>query len=118
MKKKSILFGTVFSLSLLLTSWTIAKNEDSAVHISDFNCGVLDGGKGFFLTDKSKSVVTPSGNQMLSCKASGVPNKTEKTVKWNFENTKYVCRVMGKITKDWDEVVTPSGQVSLMCKIN
>lgn len=118
MKKKNIILGAMLSLTLLLTSWTIAKQEDGAVQINDFTCKLFDGERKPFFTDKSKTVITPSENRMLSCKASDVPNKTGKTVKWNYENTKLGCRIFGKITKDWDEVLTPNGNASFMCKIN
>lgn len=37
---------------------------------------------------------------------------------FNFENTGSVCNVGGILTTDWQQIVSPSGRVHLVCKVH
>ncbi len=85
-----------------------------ATVIKDFDCGVIDGDGGFFLTDASLTVITSSGNSILKCSAKGVPNSTGQAVQYDdFE-----CGTFIGTTFDSHETVSASGNVTLTCKVH
>jgi predicted small secreted protein len=117
MKKVSILFTVFAACSLFLISWKTASNTEGAVHINDFGCGVFDGNGNIVLVT-GDVVITPSGKTNFKCKGSGVPNSTGSAVIWNFENKGVLCNTFSGATEDWQEVVSTSGNVTLICKVH
>ena len=121
MIKKIALAGIVFAIAavVVVAVGTQSAKAQSAVVIKDIGCGLLDGNGAFVFTSESQAVSTDSGNSKITCKAQVTPSATEKgAVKWNFENTGFLCSTSFGTTQDWQEVVTPSGQASLVCHIN
>jgi hypothetical protein len=80
-----------------------------AVVLKDFGCGIFTvPGGGTVISDRSHSVVTPSGNANLVCHAE-LPAGAPETI--TFES---VCFTFGGVTTGHN-VVTKSGQVHLTC---
>ena len=86
---------------------------DPAVVINGFTCGVIDGDGGFFVTDQTHTVITSSGNSVLKCHASGVPNSTGSAV----NRSGFLCGTALGLTTDSHETVSASGEVDLTCKV-
>ena len=117
MKKVSILLTAVAAVSFLLISWSASKTTYSpAIHISGFGCGMLDGDGGGVAADRSRVVITSSGNANLKCSVSGVANSTGSAVHWDFDNTGFLCGTTVGLTEQWKETVSASGNATLTCK--
>ena len=121
----------IFFLAILALNTSVgkeapvrAKTVNSALVIKDATCAMLDGdGKPQYITENTPdfhAVITKdNGNIMATCKGKVTPSSTQKgAIRWNFENTGYPCALGGyepKYSKNWSEVVTPSGNATLKC---
>ena len=100
-------------------------NASRAVVNRETGCTVLDGDGNEVTGDKSLVVQTNNDNNCnvtFTCKASGVPNTTGGTVKWNFNNTDLPCDTTVEDTEIWQETLTYSsktrtGNASLICHV-
>ncbi len=93
-------------------------SSGGATVIKDFGCwlGPAEWGGPFPLyTDDTQSVITPSGNTMLSCKFE-IPDGFEppKAVR----NSGFLCNTFMGPTNDSEAVATPGGNASLSCTIH
>lgn len=113
----AISFGTLFPS--LGSGIALA---DGALVIQGTQCRVLDGDGRLVLVDgRSQSVITPdpSGVVKLVCHVDDVtPPASGHAEEWNFENTRIMCSNGFGRTRDWREVITPSGHATLTCFIN
>lgn len=106
----------LLSILTVLALAPLANAAESAIHISDFGCGMIDGNGNYFVTTLSAVVITPSGNANLKCqKKVAVPNSTGRAVVWNYDNTGMMCATNAGLTKDWQETVSASGMATLTC---
>jgi hypothetical protein len=119
---KTAFLGILIVVFIALAAVVRINAQNSAIVIhSDEQCAVFDGNMNIFTTEGYKAVVTKSanGNLTLTCKAEGVPNDTGKVLKYSFENTNIPCVFLTEdgvqITKDWKEVLSPSGHASYIC---
>ncbi|MGH7948124.1 MAG: hypothetical protein ACREQF_02740 [Candidatus Binataceae bacterium] len=89
-----------------------------ATVINDAGCLMVDGNNNpVVVTFDSLAVGTASDNcnSTIQCKASGVtPSSTGRTVKF----TDFLCSTTFGLTTRTQEVVTKSGQASLVCHVN
>jgi hypothetical protein len=124
----------VFLLAVLLSNilgvkkTSVKASAQVYVIISDGACMLVDGnGVQQMLPPgnpvKFHQVITKDdeGNVNATCKGDVEPSKTKKSaVHWNFENTGYTCFIGGQYpglpTTDWQEVVTPKGNATLICQ--
>ncbi len=115
---------------MLVSTRSSAKADSPAVVITDFGCTFLNGNGFLAFASDSQIVVTESGNSKLTCTGQVTPSATAQgAVHWNFDNTGLLCSIPRglflhhhrpplPLTRDWEEVVTPSGQATLSCHIN
>jgi hypothetical protein len=108
-----LVFGGVFALS----GFT-ADDNNAAVVIKDTGCTVLNGDGGAEFVEGRITVMNNGGVTNFICKGKGVPNSTGQAVKFNFENTGFLCNTSGGVTDDWQNVVSASGNVTLHCKVH
>lgn len=105
--------------SILMLGASVAFAEPAVV-ITDFNCGFLDGdGYPFSTTDTQVTRAgSASGNAVLKCRATGVPNEDRTTVKYDAVSTGMPCfsSVLSEITYDWKLVIDPEGDAVMTCK--
>ncbi len=92
-----------------------------AVVVHDTGCGVFDAsGNLVFLSEGAKLSVgtanTNSCNATINCKAS-ISNPTKKTIKFDSTSTGLPCGTINGLTEDWQEVISASGQLSLVCHL-
>lgn len=113
MKRVSIFLTAIIAVSFLLVSWSASKTFEPAAHISDFNCLVPDGDGGLFLTDRSQTIITSSGNGNMRCQATGVPNSTGKAV----VTSGFGCNTQAGFTTQTHATVSASGNATLQCKV-
>lgn len=78
---------------------------------------MLDGDGNLVVTSGSISVKTHGGTTTFVYKAKGVPNSTGRAVIYNYENTGLLCGTALGLTKDWQNTVSASGNVTLVCKL-
>ena len=105
---------------LLSLSLSTVAFADGAVHISKFDCGVLDGQKALVITKDSKVTITPpvAGVTILKCMAHKIANSTGHSVQWTKANTGLMCNTQMGTTDDWHETVSSSGHAMLTCKVH
>ena len=108
--------------SILMLSASVAFAEPAVV-ITDFNCGFMDGdGNSFSTTDTQITKASnPSGNAVLKCRATGVPNDTGTTVKYDAVSTGQPCfstklSLNPEYTWDWKLVIDTDGDAVMTCK--
>lgn len=92
-----------------------ADASEQAIQVKGSMCGVMDGDGAFHLSTSSQSVSNSGGNAMHRCSAKDVPNSTGRVVRWNYENTGMMCWTSQGPTQHWQEVVSASGQATLVC---
>jgi len=119
---KSVLasFAILLAVGAITLVAPSLANAEAAVVVTDAGCGMLDGDGNFVASESSLSVTTNSANcnGTLTCKAKGVTNTAGTTVKFNFASTDLLCSTPAGLTEQWQEVVTKSGQASLVCHVN
>lgn len=119
---KPIFIGILIVIFLALTAVVRINAQNAAIVIhSDEKCAVFDSNMNIFTTNGYKAVITESknGNLTLTCKADGVPNDTNRVVKYDFGNTGIPCVFKTdegvQITENWKEVLSPSGHATYIC---
>lgn len=113
---------TLMAVASLVASSSVfvATNAGAsgAVVIKHRRCTLVASNGSFFSTKgKVQAVQSPSGNSKLTCHAvqpSRVPGP-DRAVQFNYQNTGFTCFTFFDSTKDWKEVVTPSGHATLVC---
>lgn len=99
----------------------VASADSAALVIDGRLCGLLDGNGKIVLTNSSHSVVTQSanGNRVLKCSVKGVAS-TGRAVHFDFNNTGLKCDVgilEIKLTANWHNKVSKSGNATLTCLV-
>jgi len=137
-KKIALVYGVAIVLLavaavMVVSTRSSAKADSPAVVITDPSCDFLDGNGSFALASDSQAVITDSGNSKITCTGQVTLSSTAQgAVHWNFDNTGLLCSTSSgllppphhhhgpppPLTRDWEEVVTPSGQAKLSCHIN
>ena len=119
--KRAVCFLTLaiglVGLIVLSPQATLAQNNRAFV-INDLGCAVPDGSGAPFATTDSHFVLafSANGSTLAQCSATGVPNTTGKSVRWNFANTGAACQTFLGPTTNWQAVVTPSGNATIVCR--
>jgi len=112
---KNNMLATLAALSLSVFATIASANP--AVIMTDFGCAGIGGS-----TNESLSVATTStnNNAMMSCKLQVSPPIEGTKVEHNFESTGLLCGMFtsfgGVATEDWKQVVSASGQSTIVCK--
>ncbi|RFN43098.1 tubulin beta [Fusarium flagelliforme] len=81
-------------LAILINFGNLAlaqPNPNSAIFISDFDCGLVDGNGNFVSADRSRVVITQSGNRNLVCESDVTPPSDGRAEIYNFKNTGALC---------------------------
>lgn len=105
---------------LLALSLSTVAFANGAVHISQFDCGVLNGQGALVVTKDTKVTITPpaAGVTILKCMAHKIANTTGHSVQFTKANTGYMCNTQMGATDDWHETVSSSGHAMLTCKVH
>lgn len=107
---------------LLALTGTAFAGADGATVSTGIRCTVFDGnGQMVKVAGRSQRVMARNadGNSKYTCTVRHVtPPPDGEAVEWNYENTGKLCSTLFGLTRDWREVVTPSGQATLSCFIN
>jgi hypothetical protein len=109
------LTGLTCLVALVAAIGVPADASEQAIQVKGSLCGVMDGNGSFHLSNSSLSVSNSGGVSMHRCTAKDVPNSTGRVVRWNFENTSMMCWTADGPTEHWQEVVSASGQATLVC---
>jgi hypothetical protein len=115
-----VLVGLVAVAAIVLTLFAfsgVAAANNAAVVINDQGCQLLDGNGGVVDADSDHSVITSSGNGLLSCNVQGVPNDTGKAVHYDFDSTGMTCDTLAGVATAWREIVSASGSATLTCQV-
>jgi hypothetical protein len=110
MKKIALGLGVLLLLAIVLPAMAAPAEV-----VKDVSCNLLNVEKNI-IPGTCRIVFLPNGDVNLVGKGQLNPLTDlfpAKAVKWNFANTGWEW-----CGNDWQEVITPSGQVSLTCKIN
>jgi hypothetical protein len=98
---------------------TPASDAAPALVISDFGCNLIDGNGAFAFTTDTHGVVTNSNNDnaMMRCQAQVTPSPDGRAVRWSQDTHPGLqCNVLGRLTDDWRNVVSASGNATLICQ--
>lgn len=117
--------GVLKFVSLICALIAVGGFSGSAAHaggngalvVNDLGCMVPDGNGQPVPASNSHVVVafSANGNTLFRCSATGVPNPAGRAVTWDYASTGLTCgTALGSTTK-WHAVVSPSGNVSLVC---
>jgi hypothetical protein len=121
---------TILLLAIALTGIGTARADDNAaVVVATDYCLVFDAtcsNSALYVPVRQFSVTNSAGNSTITCKADLPAAATlppKGAVKCNFANTGDFCTGansdgtpnFSELSSDWTEVVTPSGQASLVC---
>ena len=86
--------------------------RDGAIVIDDFNCGLYNAFHVVVHGTVAHAVITPSGNRIFKCFATGLANPTGRAIR--FEG--FSCGVGGGVlTTDSHETISAEGDASLTC---
>jgi len=131
MTKKLTLAG--IAILLLCVSFSFGQSK-RAVHITEGQCGLLDGDGNTVVTDDVKIVITNSakGNLILRCKTQGVENNQGTAVHWDaWTNPDTFTQLSADpapkpcvgtngssllLTEDWHIVVSKKGNAVMTCR--
>lgn len=132
MNKKMVLAGLFVLIFAVSVSFGQAQK---AVHITQGQCGLLDGDGNVVVTDDVKIVITNSanGNVILKCKAQGVDNNQGTAVHWDaYDNPQVWSQKAADpsplpcvgtaggsaalLTQDWQIVVSEKGNAMMTCR--
>ena len=118
MKKLLLLVPVVLLFAVMMPAPSRAGG--AVVLHTDGACFVYDGDGGIFATVCEKSdVITPNGTTNHYAKAQVPPPSSGGAARFNFDNTGDICFVIGVGgTDDWQEVVSASGNMTLICKFH
>jgi hypothetical protein len=101
------------ALALALASSSASAEGAEVLDVS--KCTILDGhGELYPTTDKNKAVFNKNGD-VLRCSAKKIPTPGH-VARFNKANTGYRCCTGRHLTDDWHEVVSASGNATLICK--
>lgn len=105
---------------LLALSLSTVAFADGAVHINNFDCGILNGKGQLVVTHDTKVTITPptAGVTILKCMAHKIVNTAGHSVQFDKANTGYQCNTQMGVTDDWHETVSSSGNAMLTCKVH
>ena len=112
----------VFSLA----SFTSVASADNRAQRLEWNGSVMNAaGTGLSIPVSCSTVITSSGNATQVCHGEGAVNTTGETVFHSGESTGLNCYPKhpivpypgGTPSPNWHEVITPSGQVTFVCKM-
>ncbi len=121
-----IRLGILFVLAVLVMAvaapaTATAPKAAVVINPATFACGFLDGNGNLFFTANNRIVANHSGNWLLKCEGSKVPNATGKAVHYSGPKDG-LCGtsdpVLGPetvLTTDWNETVSAGGQATLTC---
>ena len=121
MRKKTLCF--LVSMIVLL-GCGVSLLVGAAMVISDVGaCGLLDGNGRPAVADSSHAVITPSGNESMTCQATVTPPAGGSAVQWDSTNpgsSDGMCGMPdgngGTVpTSNWQETVSADGQATLTC---
>ncbi|KAH7175114.1 uncharacterized protein B0J16DRAFT_324559 [Fusarium flagelliforme] len=105
-------------LAILINFGNLAlaqPNPNSAIFISDFDCGLVDGNGNFVSADRSRVVITQSGNRNLVCESDVTPPSDGRAEIYNFKNTGALCGTVGGFRTDkWQQTISASGKTTLI----
>lgn len=121
--KKRFLISLLLSLAVIMPVMSVfADGPGPAIVIKGAYCGLMDADGNIFMSTCSHIVISndKNGNTKLTCHATqpDYASKPLKAVLWNYDNTGLLCGTPLGATRDWMEVVTPSGKVTLVAHIN
>jgi hypothetical protein len=110
------------ALAFLALAWLTAPaySQAAVVHVSPGSCGVIDGaGVIVLISGLVQAVESDSGNVTLHCAGTLPSFATVPATATHYDGntTPILCATPFGATNDWKETVTPSGRVSLQCKI-
>lgn len=112
MKKLVIVVVTVLAAAVLATG---ATADSPLYQDSEFACGVIDADGSGLVTSNSSITWYASGKVVLTCSAYGT-NDTGQVVKFNYENTGFLCGLLGfGATDEWNNRVGRNGHIQLTC---
>jgi hypothetical protein len=118
--RRSFLVVLSFALLSIPEGSTLAGGKHPYAILPGF-CKLPDGnGTPFISTDFQENIVsTPSGVSNLECHGTVPATRTlpSTAVRFDSASTGAVCGTPFGTTLDWHAVVTPSGQVTLICQI-
>ena len=115
--------GALALTALFMGSGTQTTHAGGALVMTPgFGCALINGDGGVhFTTDGGMVNVESRGRTAtasITCGASGVPNETGALMTFDHDSTGYMCTVLGAgETKNWRQVLTPSGHAALTCHI-
>jgi len=112
-----LFYATIFGVNQ-------AMSESADVFIGEGECRFLDGNGELFTTNNIVVVITNNNNNSVNftCKASGVPNDTGKTVRYSGPEDGS-CRISGfgleepQTSFNWKQTVSPSGKAIAHCHL-
>ena len=110
MKKLAFGIGVLLLLAIVLPTMAAPAELEK-----DISCNLLDAAGDYTIQGTGNMFSTSSGNSILVCKAQLTGNFPVKAVIWDNANTGRSCGTKLGITEDFQEVITPSGQISMTC---
>jgi hypothetical protein len=112
------MWKALLALGTLLLIVPAAFAGNGAIRVYEDGCEVLDGMGNIVFLGPDSSLVTPSGNGIITCRGIA-PNQTGRAVHWNVNNVPLACFVAGVgSTGDWHETLSASGRATLVCKFH
>jgi hypothetical protein len=115
-------FVSMLLIGLAFVAFGTVVAHAQAVVIKDFSCNVFAGDCSTFVVSTENIFVQTSqqgGNCVASCHLTlpeGAPLPPgNKPAQCDFENTGQLCNTPCGVSDDWQEVITPSGEVSAVC---
>jgi hypothetical protein len=115
MKKLWVSISLAVAAPLVLGLASSSASAEGAKVLDVSKCTILDGyGELYPTTDKNQAVYNKNGD-VLRCSAKNIPTPGQ-VARFNQENTGYKCCTGRHLTDDWHEVVSASGNATLICK--
>ena len=119
----AVVVPTFLLLSVAFPSVASADNRAQRLEWSGFVMNAL--GNGLSIPVSCTTVITSSGRATQVCHGEGAANPTDHVVHHSGESTGLNCYPMhpivpypnGTPSPNWHEVITPSGQVTFVCKL-
>jgi hypothetical protein len=114
MIRKTVRGVVTLPISLFLFMGIASGN--GAVVVTKGSCGVLDTNCIGNVPGTGTFVTTPSGNIIGTCHAQ-VTDPPDRVQNCNFGNTGIQCNDGGTPTADWQEIISPGGQATIICHV-
>ncbi len=116
---KKIIWGLgVTGLFAFAALPALSDSDNSAEITKDAGCLVYDGDGNLVLASGDITVQNNGGITTFVCKAKGLDNSTGRAVHWDATNTGKVCNTFSGSTDDWNDTVSASGNVTLVCRVH